>query len=77
MVTDFHELFLAGRGTLYSVGLETIPLNMMGAPWIVYDNSVGHMSKSTVIDTFWHGYQRVETLAALNTERILGIVSFN
>jgi hypothetical protein len=50
---------------------------MMGAPWIVYDNSVGHMSKSTVIDTFWHGYQRVETLAALNTERILGIVSFN
>lgn len=77
MVISFDEFFLGGRSTLSSVGLKTLPLNTMGAPWIVYGNSGGHMLKSTVIDTFWHRYQTVAILAAFGTEWMLGIAGFN
>lgn len=77
MVMSFDVSFLVGKSTLSSVGLKTLPLNTMGAPWIVYGNSGGHMSKSTVIDTFWHRYQRVAILAAFGTKWMLGFASFN
>lgn len=35
------------------------------------------MPKSTVIDTFWHRYQRVAILAAFGTKWLLGIAGFN
>lgn len=59
MVTNFYEIFLAGKSALSSVGPKTMPLNFVRAPRILYDNSRGHMFKSAVIDTFWHTYQRV------------------
>lgn len=32
------------------------------------------MPKSTVIDTFWHRYQRVAILAAFGTKWLLGLL---
>lgn len=77
MVISFDEFFLGGRSTVSSVGLKALQLNTMGAPWIVYGNSGGHMPKFTVIDTFWHRYQRVAILAAFGTKWMLGIAGFN
>lgn len=77
MVIDLCEIILSEKIVLSLVGANTMPLNTMGASWIVYNNSRGPMSKSTVIDTFWHGLQRVAILAALDTELKLGTVHFN
>lgn len=74
MVIDLYKIFLAGYNAIFSVRPITVSSNTMKAPWILYDNSRGHMSKSTVIDTFWHIYKIMAILAALVTELMLEAV---
>lgn len=56
IITDFYELFLAGKNALSLVGLKTVSPETMRAPLTLYDNSRSHVWKSTVIDTFLHAY---------------------